>query len=151
GYFATVGSRIVRGRPFVDADREGSELVVIVNETMARTYWPNANPLTKCIIVQGSDLCRRVVGVAADALQWKLHEDASMQYYLPYGQEDGSTGGPLLLVRPKGDPEEFIPHLHRLLARLVPGAADIDIKTLERQLDPQVRPWRVGAQLFGLF
>ena len=149
-FFATVGTRVERGRAFTPADHEGTEPVVTVNETMARTYWPGEDPLTKCMIIQWSHACRRVVGVVADALQWKLREDAPMQYYVPYGQEE-DIGGPMLLVRPRGDAASFVGPLRALVAQAAPDATYDDVKTLAELLDPQVRPWRVGAMLFGLF
>ncbi len=149
-YFATVGTGLLRGRVFTEADHEGSEPVVVVNQIMARTFWPNEDPLGKCIDIQWTRACTRVVGVVADARQWKLREDPAMQYYVPYGQESG-IGGAMLLVRPKGDAERFAGELHSALVRIAPDARYVDVATLQSRLDPQIRPWRVGALMFGLF
>ena len=150
GYFETVGTRLRRGRTFTAADHEGSPPVVIVNETMARTFWPDEDPLTKCLIIQAAEGCVPVVGVVADARQWKLREDPAMQFYLPYGQEHGIAGW-MLLVRPTGHVDAFAGQLRSALARLAPDARMIQVTTLASAIDPQIRPWRVGALMFGLF
>jgi len=149
-YFKTVGTRLLRGRNFTAADHEGTPPVVIVNETMARTFWPNEDPLTKCIIVDENTACAPIVGVVVDARQWKLREKPAMQFYVPYGQNDHIAGW-TLLVRPKGNINQFAGELRATLARWVPNARLIEVKPLEDAIDPQVRPWRVGALMFGLF
>ena len=120
-YFKTVGTRLLRGRNFTAADHEGTPPVVIVNETMARTFWPNEDPLTKCIIVDENTACAPIVGVVVDARQWKLREKPAMQFYVPYGQNDHIAGW-TLLVRPKGNINQFAGELRATLARWVPNA-----------------------------
>lgn len=153
-YFATAGTSIVHGRGFTPADRAGSEPVTIVNETMARTLWPGEQALGQCLIIgDGADEdtpCARVVGVAEDARRRQLREDAAMQYYVPLGQER-QIGGGMLLIRPRGEPAELVPLLRRELRRLDPSLGYIDAKLLQEAVDPQVRPWRLGATIFAAF
>jgi len=73
-----------------------------------------------------------------------------MQYYVPLGQESG-IGGLALLVRPHGDAAAYASTLRSGLSRTAPNARFVEVTTLESKLDPQTRPWRVGATLFGLF
>lgn len=150
GYFKTVGTALLKGRRFSAADHEGSEPVVIVNAVMAKTFWPGQEPLDKCLLIDRGESCARVVGVVADVHQWKLREDPPMEYYIPIGQEQ-SIGGPLLLVRPTDNTDAFAATLHAALARYAPDAQSVSVKSLEASLDPQVRPWRVGALMFGVF
>lgn len=91
-----------------------------------------------------------MVGVAQDAIQWKLREQPPLRYYVPYGQEE-SISGPLLLVRPTGDADDFVNTVRAVVAHEAPDATGVRVRTLAEELDPQVRPWRVGAQMFGLF
>jgi len=68
GYFATLGTPLLRGRDFTDADRSGAPPVVIVNETMARLYWPGDDAIGQCLVLSGPDPkgpCRQVVGIVA--------------------------------------------------------------------------------------
>jgi len=73
-----------------------------------------------------------------------------MQYYIPLGQERG-VSGTQLLVRPRADAAEFIPELRRLLHTLEPRASFFTINLLQQTLDPQIRPWRLGATMFLVF
>ena len=73
-----------------------------------------------------------------------------MQYYVPLGQERG-IGGRLLLVRPRGDASAFVPTLRRAALQALPGALYVNVVPYTTWIDPLVRPWRLGATLFGVF
>ena len=150
-YFATVGTAIVRGRGFAPNDGPTTEPIAVISETGAKVLWPNADALDKCVII-GKDgtACARVVGIARDTHRSSLHEDASVQIYLPFGQEAG-FGGTVLLVRPRGDASRFSPALTRSLMTLAPDALYPAVTSLQQAIDPQLRPWRAGASLFGVF
>ncbi len=149
-YFATLGVAILRGRGFTGADRAGSERVTVVNETMARTLWPSSPAIGRCLYVGQATECTRVVGVAEDARRYALREPPAMQYYVPLGQESG-MGGRMLLVRTRGNPEALAPTIRRTLLELEPSLRWVDIHAMQDFIDPLIRPWRLGATLFGLF
>jgi len=153
GYFATVGTRIVRGRAFDAGEGTGTEPVVIINQAMADAFWPGAEPVGRCVVVLGmrGDACARVVGVARDVHHMSLKEPALPQCYLPWGQDPRLVDGSVLLVRVGDDSKHVVAALTAVLRAAVPGVRSAEIKTYEELLDPQVRPWRVGATLFGLF
>jgi hypothetical protein len=152
GYFETVGTRILRGRSFVANEGRGSEPVVVVNETLANTIWPSGDAIGRCLVLSGlnGDACARVVGIAQDVHYQQLKEPALGQCYMPWGQNEGSVEGSRLVVRATGDVRALVPALNAAM-RSVPDIQFVEIKTFEEALDPQVRPWRVGATLFGLF
>ena len=152
GYFEATGTRLLRGRTFGPNDRAGSQRVVIVNETMARTLWPNENPLDKCleIFFRDSVPCASVVGVVGDVRRRALREPPAMQYYVPYGQEVG-IGGSVLLARPTGNLEQFVPVLRRVIQEVEPNFLSVRISPMQEAIDPLVRPWRLGTTLFGVF
>ena len=152
GYFETVGTRILRGRSFVANEGRGSEPVVVVNETLAKTIWPSGDAIGRCLVLSGlnGDACARVVGIAQDVHYQQLKEPALGQCYMPWGQNEGSVEGSRLVVRATGDVRALVPALNAAM-RSVPDIQFVEIKTFEEALDPQVRPWRVGATLFGLF
>ena len=148
GYFATVGTRILRGRAFRSADREGSEAIAIVNETMARVVWPTSDPIGRCVIIGRSDApCARIVGVAEDTHQTALHEPASMHLYMPFGQEIG-FGGTVLLVRAI-DPLSLGASIRQTVAALDPAIRHVSVSTLQQAIDPLTKSWRVGASVFS--
>jgi predicted permease len=149
GYFATVGTPIMRGRAFAASDGEHSERIAIVNQTMASLVWPNEEPLGKCLIVDDKP-CSTVVGVAHDSRRFALREPPAMQYYVPFGQESG-IAGTALLVRPTGDARAFEETLRRTIGAEERDAHDILVSPMQDRVDPQIRPWRLGATMFGSF
>jgi predicted permease len=151
GYFETAGTRLLRGREFQAGEGAGSEAVTIVNETMARTLWPAEDALEQCMYIGDEDPpCARVVGVVEDARRFALREEPAMQYYIPLGQERG-FGGSSLLVRPRGEFQRHTAELRAELQRLDSEGGYAHIVPLGQALDPQIRPWRLGAVLFGIF
>jgi len=152
-YFETVGTRILRGRGFDASDATGAQPLVVVNETMARTLWPGADAIGRCVVlaVANADACARVVGIAQDVHHMTLKEDALNQAYVPWGQNPRLLTGSVLLVRGQTDASPLIPALTEVVRHSAPSVRSLQIRSFEELLDPQVRPWRAGATLFGLF
>lgn len=150
-YFATVGTPLRAGRLFTAADRAGSAPVTIVNETMARTLWPNESALGKCLIVGGNSAqtpCFEIVGVVADVHLSGLRDKPSMQYYVPFGQEVG-IGGTTILIRAR-DTNDHLGDARRAF-RDMPDMDYTSVESVREALDPEFRPWRLGAAMFGVF
>lgn len=152
-YFETAGTRLISGRTFTAADHAGSEPVSIVSALMAKTLWPKGDAIGKCIYTgkSGDSLtdCSRVVGIVADIYRFRLKEKPVMHYYVPFGQEH-RMGGTELVIRPHGDPASAIPAVRKLFQQLDASITYVDEGTLQEAIDPQVRPWRLGASMFGL-
>jgi putative ABC transport system permease protein len=148
-YFRTVGTRIVRGRAFTSSDRAGTAPVAIVNETMAAALWPNDDPIGKCFSIGQSPACAEIVGIAVDTRRFKLREDPAMAFYIPLGQEQG-IGGTQLLVRPRGDASHTLAEVRQLLISLDPVIIFVHAAILQDRVEPQVRPWQLGATMFSL-
>lgn len=151
-YHQTFGTSVLRGRGFNDADRQGAEPVVIINDIMARTLWPREDPLEKCIISGDAENapCRRVVGIVENARRFSIKEEAAMQYYLPMDQAANMSGA-MMLVRPSLGSPPGIDLLRREIMKLDPAIMYVDVKPIQESLDPQLRPWKLGATLFTLF
>jgi putative ABC transport system permease protein len=120
GYFDTMRIRILRGRPFADADRAGSEPVAIVSETAARLFWKGGDPIGGRVRFASDAPWMTVVGVAGDVLNRRLSEPPQPIMYLPL--EQSSDLSMALLVRTRGD----LPNLGESLAREV-RAVDPDL------------------------
>lgn len=151
-YFETVGTSIIRGRSFTPEDRAGSEPVAIVSDLMARTLWPGEDPIGQCLYTgqRGEEVpCSRIVGIAEDARRSRLREEQGMHYYVPFGQERG-IGGTSLVVRPAGSLTAMIPAIRQAIAQVDPSVLYVDAGSLQELVDPQIRPWRLGATVFGL-
>jgi hypothetical protein len=149
-YFATVGTRVLRGRAFTGREGDGTEPVAIVNQTMARTLWPGREAIGQCLrIGEATAPCSQVVGIVEDARRYELKEDPVMQYYIPLGQERG-FGGSVLLARPRGEVE---PLVARMQVALETGDAMVEHANtypMRQLIDPLLRPWRLGATIFGM-
>ena len=116
-YFNVMGTRIVRGRPIDDRDRDGAELVVVVGESVAATLWPGKDPIGQCMRV-GEDPapCRYVVGVAEDIRSQAIEgESKPFFYYMPAAQWRPQEGG--LFVRVQGDATRMREPVRKLLQR----------------------------------
>ncbi len=152
GFFATMGTHIVRGRPLTRADVEGSPRAVVVSTTFARRVWPGLDPLGRCMIIGSDDApCSSVVGVAEDAHRQSLDDVPVMQYYVPLEQHQVTPGLRALFVRTRGDPAAALPAIRRQIQTLEADLPYPSIDYLATLIDPQVRPFRLGATLFGLF
>jgi len=155
GYFETVGTRVVEGRGFTEADRLGSEPVVIVSRSMVRNLWRNRSPIGDCFQWSTSKdslataPCARIVGIAADAHQYGLSEEPDLHYYIPFAQ--GTPRGEFLLVRPRrGAESKVIADVRQLIVQVDPSVTFVSARYLQEWIDPMVRPWRLGASMFTL-
>jgi putative ABC transport system permease protein len=150
-YFATLGTRILRGRAFDDSDRAESPRVVVVSEGMARAIWENVDPIGKCIRI-GADTspCTTVIGVAEEMRLRTLTDAREYTYYLPATQYDLPMSLQLF-VRIRGDADGLVEPLRRRLQREMPGSAFAIAIPLGRLIDPQRRSWKFGATMFVAF
>lgn len=88
-YFATMGNPFVEGRLFGDGDRLETPPVFVINQTMARRFWPGQDPVGKQIKIVGDDTPGTVIGVVGDAKQDWLSEEQRPQLYNCYSQSPG--------------------------------------------------------------
>jgi putative ABC transport system permease protein len=149
-FFETVGTRILRGRGFTTDDRAGSPKIMVLSESMAKRLWPTADALGKCIRVGADTMpCTTVVGVAEDIRQGRLTGAPGYTYYMPQMQVAADGGG--LFVRTRADARTQTETLRRELQRLMPGTAYLTVQPLRDILDPNYRPWQLGATMFTIF
>jgi len=153
-YFETVGTRLLEGRTFTANDRDGSEPVAIVSRAMARTFWHRDRVVGECLYWSNSKdsltTCSRIVGVVADAHEWGLKEFPALNYYVPFGQERG-MGGTALLVRPTPGRESDVTRTVRaLFLSIDPSISFVNATTMQSAIDPQMRPWKLGAAVFAM-
>ncbi|MEX2284952.1 MAG: ADOP family duplicated permease [Gemmatimonadota bacterium] len=152
-YLATVGTRILRGRDLIESDRRGSAPVIVIGEEMARRVWPGQDPLGQCLRWPKRDApCYTVVGVAEDVHGFAVVEKASPVFYVTLEQSpdrltgDVEVGG--MVVRVAGDPAPIVRQLRTALRS--GNAPDVDepVALMADVLEPQYRPWQLGARLF---
>jgi predicted permease len=153
-YFATIGTRILRGRAFDRTDRPSGPRVAVVSSAMAKALWPDADPLGQCVYVGDRTVpCTMVVGVAENVKADQLTGDAEYTYYLPLDQYRAAFGAvePTLLVRAHGSSDLIIERLRSALQSAMPGSAYVSVLPLRAAIDPTMHTWKVGAQLFAGF
>ncbi|MEW6322313.1 MAG: ABC transporter permease [Acidobacteriota bacterium] len=150
-YFATLGVRIVDGRAFTDADREGAPRVAIVSEAMARRYWPDASAVGRTFTIAATRERVTIVGVSAD---YKVHTVMEAPTpYIHYAAAQRPSSYHYLLARTRGDAEQALAALRREALAMEPGLVFVGNATMERALALTLLPSRVGAMLaagFGL-
>jgi predicted permease len=149
-YFATLGISMRRGRDFNESDVAGAPRVAIVNESMARGLW-GSDPLDQCFFIASVDApCTRVVGVVADSHRMRLTETRKWVYYVPAAQYAEETPSAILL-RARGDAEALVSVVQRELLSGDPDIRYAVVRPLQERIDPQLRSYRLGATVFGLF
>jgi putative ABC transport system permease protein len=150
-YFATTGTRILRGRSFGADDRAGAPRVAVVSEGMAKVLWPGRDALGQCMRVAADTMpCTTVIGIAEDAVQMSLTDDQRLRYYLPLEQYRPGNGA-FLMLRTRGDPAAQAENVRQALQRIMPGESYITAWPLDEVLKAPRRSWEIGATLFVAF
>ncbi len=157
GFFASLGVPIIAGRDFNDADRKGTEQVVIVSQSVAQRMFPNGqavnhhmmwtDPIMKFIDVNTAP--RRIVGVAADIEDEKVVPGPAMTVYHPFGQEE--LWGGRLFVHARGNPYALVTPLTRIIRDLSVDQVVERAATLEDVRAEVLTPDRLNALVFGGF
>jgi predicted permease len=151
-YFDTIGTRIIRGRGFTHQDREGTEPVTIVSRTMEEALWPGEDAIGQCLLIGDKEPpCTRVIGIAENTHRSRLREDPVLHYYIPLGHEVRlGFGGSALLVRPSATAGVSPDAIRAFLSKLDPAVLYVYADTIQSVIEPQLRPWRIGASVFLL-
>jgi putative ABC transport system permease protein len=141
---------IVQGRAIDENDRAGGPKVAVINETMAKRFWPKGDAIGKRFHFFGaSEPWAEIVGIARDAKYNFLGEDPQPYIYEAHSQR--YSGGQTLIVRTSGDPRPLLLSVERELKTLdrdVPLAA---LATVEKTINDGLWGPRAGASLLGLF
>jgi predicted permease len=149
GFFQTMGIPIVEGRGITEQDRADSEPVAVINETLARRYWPDADPLGKTI---RADLGtpRVVVGVMKDGKYGALDEAPQPYLCIPLKQAEYQKRFHLL-VETTADPRALIQPVVREARQLNPNLPVSNIATMTQHLELSVGNARALAALISSF
>jgi predicted permease len=143
-YFDVFKIQIVRGRGFTNQDSLGGTPVAVINQAMAKQYWPTGNPLADQIIIgkgvgpEFDDPPRQVVGVVADVRDTGLNNNPGPTMYIPQAQlPDGINAlnarlTPLAwIVRTRVEPHTLIPAIQKELSDVSGGLALAPIRTMD--------------------
>ncbi len=134
GYQKVMRVPLLRGRLLTAADRREAPYVVLINQTLARTYFPGRDPIGQRIafdrVPDSSSTWRTIVGVVGDERQGSLSEPSQPEFLAPYPQE--ARSGMTLLVRTLDEPALLAPAVRRIVAGLDPDLAITSIQTMDR-------------------
>ena len=149
GYFDTTSIAILQGRGFSDADRAGSLPVAVVNDTMARKYWPDDTAIGKRFRFYTEPDYREIVGVAETVKYVTLGEAPQAAAYFPLRQSQNDTM--VLYVRATGDVDSILAPVQREIRNL---DAHVPIQSPQRVrdvIDQSLWTVKLGAGLLGVF
>src|SRR5690606_37133445 len=143
-YFRTLRIPLLAGEGFQQAGSEASR-VVVVNETLARRFWPDKNPLGKRL--RRGDTEYEVIGVARDGLYLSYDEPAQAFAFFPLQYSPRTT----LHVRTRSDPAAIIERIRHEFMLMDPDVAIEDASPLTAALRFVLLPQRAAAFLIGFF
>ena len=149
GYFKTAGVGILRGRELAETDREGMPRVVVINQAMAKLFWPGQEALGKRFKFFGDESYAEVAGIAQDAKVFTLGEDPVPVAYVPVLQsyEPAMT----LDVRTASDPAGFLETVRRSVQALEPTMPLTNVETVSELISQSLWPPRMAAWLLAIF
>lgn len=154
GYFRTMGIPLLRGRDFTVRDGKGAPVVVIINDAMARKYWPGRDPLGRQILMGGEDdpknrqVCE-IVGVVRTGKYRSLGEDPEPFMYRSYWQSYDPRVH--LVVRTEADQASVIAGMRQAVQALDPNLALYDVETMKQLMLLPLFPAHAAGLMLGVF
>ena len=147
-FFHTLGIALVRGRLITDNDREGTPPVIVVGESVARHYWPGADPIGRRL---GRDKnAYTVVGVVRDS-HYRNLRDPRPSVYLPLRQSPFPVAPTTLVIATAGPPADLAPAVRRTVSEAVSGISVVSAAPLATYLAAPLSQPRLDALLLTLF
>jgi predicted permease len=152
GYFETMKIPLIAGRFFNDQDTKDSMSVAIIDENMARSYWPNADPVGKRFKQGGANSDApwlTVVGVVGDVKQYALDASSRVTFYWPHQQ--APAGSMYITVRTILDAPSQVAAVTDAARSIDANVTVYDVKTMEQRLSHSLARRRFAMLALGLF
>ncbi len=152
GYFATMEIPIKRGRGLTESDTETTERVIVINETMARQYWPNEDPVGKRLAVGESSKetsWRTIVGVVADNRHASLSESPVPTAFIAYRQDLESWPRMGFVIKAKSDPASLVSAVKKEIASVDRGQPAYAVEPMNKLLQTSVAQRKFIMTLLG--
>ncbi len=158
-YFTTLGIPLREGRAFDERDTLQTEPVAIINETMARRFWPQENPLGKRFSIdedyQGRSAPQllTIIGIAGDVKHRGLEDDIRPELYLPHAQAfyNSSSIPSYLIVRTANDPLRLASAARQTIQLIDPNLPTADIRTMQARIDELIVQRRLRMVLLTTY
>jgi predicted permease len=155
-FFQTMRIPFLRGRGFSPSDNAGSEQVVVINQSMARMFWPNQEPVGQRIWIgkpMGPEWTepgpREIVGVVGDIHGGSLASAPDPTMYLPYAQRPIVEA--YFVIRTRKSPQAAIPQIQHAMFQVDPDLPLAQLKTMDEVVSDSVTDWRFRTILLGVF
>jgi putative ABC transport system permease protein len=165
-YFQTFGMSVRKGRSFANEDKSSSQLVAIINDTLARRFFPNEDPVGKTIFMGPPENLlppedrtanranrRTIVGVVSDVKGGSLNRPTPAQVYAPLTQyrREGWSNSLMLAVQTSTPPETLTSAIREQVRSLDLDQPVTSVRTMDQLLDRTLSEARFSLLLFGLF
>jgi putative ABC transport system permease protein len=147
GYAGTLRIPVVRGREFTERDDAHAPLVAMVNQSLARRYWPNENAVGKHILLGRIPQPLEVVGVLGDVRNLGVAADVGLEIYIPFAQRPWANIN--LIVRTAGDPHAFVSAVRARVLSIDADQPVTAVQTMEELLETGAAQSRFTASLLG--
>jgi predicted permease len=152
-YFAALRIPLLRGRVFSPQDRAQTEPVCVIDDTLARRYWPGTDPIGQHIQLFGSAPAAHwitVIGIVGHAKTSSLQSDTTEGfYYMPLAQSPQDSAG--IVVRTSGNPEKLSDAMRAAVSAVDPAEALYDFKTMQERVDQSLTGQRFLVILLSVF
>ena len=126
-YFQTVGASILRGRAFDAREESPEQRGVLINEMMARRFWPDADPIGRHLVVEGSDY--QIIGVVQNGRIVDIHEPLEPYLYFSFAQR--STGEAAIIVETAGAPQQLVGAVKQEIRAVDKGVTFLSVQTMK--------------------
>jgi putative ABC transport system permease protein len=148
-YFHALRIPLLKGRAFTDQDVKGKPLVAVINETFARLYYRDEDPVGKRVLDPDGTNPTEIVGVVGDVKHWGLDDEPEAFLYMAHAQvpDPGMT----IAVRSAVDPSSMAATVRRETQAMDRDLPVFDIKSLEQRLDESSSQRRLTVFLLGIF
>ncbi len=150
GYFDAMRIPLLKGRFFTDQDGMGTQPVVMIDENLARQYWPNQNPIGRRLRRGTQAPWATIVGVVGHVMQTALAGDSGKGVcFYPILQQPISQA--FLIVRTKTDPAQLGNSMRAAVAAVDPGQSVANLQTMEEYVTSSLGPQQIAVSLLGAF
>lgn len=158
GYLEAMGERLVRGRSIAPTDTASSQLVALINEEMARLYWPGQDPIGRRFKVGGGSANRpwvTVVGIVADVRHNGITDVVKEKFYVPHRQWHVSVGNAIrsmtLVIKTTQDPATLTAAVRQQVRAIDPNMPIAEVRTMTDVVDATLSTPRFTGALLGTF
>jgi predicted permease len=154
GFFSAMGIPLIEGRTFTSEDRQNSPRVAVINQTMARRFFPNGSPIGHRFAIgetPGHPEDIEVIGVVKDAKYFRLNEGRLMEAYFPCTQNPGFLSNFVVRYAPGANQQEIISPVRHAIAEINPNILVDSVSSLTELVDRSIARQSLIGELSTFF